>query len=163
MMIELNQKVIDLIFEEAEYLDQKEWSKWLSLYSDDCIFWAPALINDTHYTSNPDEELNLLYLKGKQHLIDRVFRIETGDSFASMPIDRTSHLISNIRIINHQNNLIFVNANWMVHSYGIRESETRGGSYKFIFEVIDDTFKISQKKIFMINDKLVGPIDIFHI
>ncbi len=159
----LHLEVSNLIFEEAEYLDQKNWSEWLKLYSDQCIFWAPAWINESVYTSNPDEELNLLYLKGKQHLVDRVFRIETGDSFASLPMDRTSHLISNIRILKKEANFIYVNANWMVHSYGVRGSQTRGGYYQFILEDLNQSLKISQKKIIMIDDKLVGPIDIFHL
>jgi benzoate/toluate 1,2-dioxygenase subunit beta len=159
----LYQQVTDLIFEEAEYLDQKNWSSWLNLYSESCIFWAPAWINEHIYTTHPDEELNLLYLKGKQNLIDRVFRIETGDSFASLPMDRTAHLISNIRITGSQDKHHFVNANWLVHSYGIRDSLTRGGSYQFIFEETHEGLKILQKKIVMINDKLVGPVDIYHL
>ena len=159
----LQQTVSDLIFEEAEHLDQKNWTKWLGLYSEHCVFWVPAWINEGTYTSNPDEELNLLYLKGKQHLIDRVYRIETGDSFASLPMDRTTHLISNIRITGHEGHRHFVNANWLVHSYGIRDSLTRGGSYQFILEDTLDGLKILQKKIVMINDKLVGPIDIYHL
>ena len=159
----LQHQISDLLFEEAEYLDQKKWTNWLNLYAEHCVFWVPAWINESTYTSNPDEELNLLYLKGKQHLIDRVYRIETGDSFASLPMDRTTHLISNIRITGHQDKLHFVNANWMVHSYGTRDAQTRGGSYQFILEDTSNGLKILQKKIVMIDDKLVGPIDIFHI
>ena len=163
MNISIQDSVSELLFSEADYLDQKQWSAWLDLYPDDCIYWVPAWINESAYTENPDEELNLLYLKGKQNLIDRVFRIETGDSFASVPMDRTTHLISNIRITSNEKKSIFVKANWIVHSYGVREAQTRGGFYEFTLIQSDLGLKIAQKKIILIDDKLVGPIDIFHL
>jgi 3-phenylpropionate/cinnamic acid dioxygenase small subunit len=163
MTLSIQDKVSELLFEEADYLDQKQWSKWLNLYTEDCIYWVPAWINESVYTTNPDEELNLLYLKGKQNLIDRVFRIETGDSFASVPMDRTTHLISNIRILSRENNSIYLKSNWIVHSYGIREGQTRGGFYEFTLIQTDLGLKIAQKKIILIDDKLIGPVDIFHL
>jgi 3-phenylpropionate/cinnamic acid dioxygenase small subunit len=157
------EKVSEFIYKEAQYLDDKNWTEWLDLYCDDCIFWAPSWINENTYTSHPEEELNLLYLKGKQHLLDRVYRIETGDSFASLPMDRTTHLITNIRIDTITPLQADVKSNWLVHSYGLRESQNRGGFYEFQLININDQIKISQKKIILIDDKLVGPIDIFHI
>jgi len=156
-------QISEFIYKEAECLDEKNWTQWLDFYIDDCVFWAPAWINESTYTSNPEEELNLFYLKGKQHLVDRIYRIETGDSFASVPMDRTTHLITNIRVNARSTQQISVKSNWLVHSYGMRESQNRGGFYEFQFVSVNDQIKISQKKIILIDDKLVGPIDIFHI
>jgi 3-phenylpropionate/cinnamic acid dioxygenase small subunit len=58
---------------------------------------------------------------------------------------------------------ISVKSNWLVHSYGMRESQNRGGFYEFQLVSANDQIKILQKKIILIDDKLVGPIDIFHI
>jgi 3-phenylpropionate/cinnamic acid dioxygenase small subunit len=78
-------------------------------------------------------------------------------------MDRTTHLISNIRVTSIEEKSVFIKANWIVHSYGIREAQTRGGFYEFELIQSDIGLKISQKKIILIDDKLVGPIDIFHL
>ena len=89
----------DLIFLEAEHLDQKNWDAWLDLYTEDAVFWMPTWINESQTTTQPETELNLLYLKGRSHLEDRIYRLKTDDSFASVPSARTVHLVSNVRLV----------------------------------------------------------------
>ena len=50
-----------------------------------------------------------------------------------------------------------------MHSYGIHGGITRSGSYDYAFREEAGSLKITRKKIIMIDDKLVGPVDIFHI
>jgi len=114
-------------------------------------------------TADPELELNLLYLKGRAHLEDRVFRIETGRSFASVPMDRTTHLVGNVMVTGVENGEVAARASWIVHSYGQRGALTRGGSYEYKLRREGDGLRIARKKIVMIDDKLVGPVDIFHV
>ena len=65
----------DLIFLEAEHLDQKNWDAWLDLYTEDAVFWMPTWINESQTTTQPETELNLLYLKG-----DLTWKTESTDS-----------------------------------------------------------------------------------
>jgi len=54
-------------------------------------------------------------------------------------------------------------ASWIVHSYGIHGGITRGGWYEYTLRRGGDTLRIARKKITMIDDKLVGPVDFFHV
>jgi 3-phenylpropionate/cinnamic acid dioxygenase small subunit len=153
----------ELLYLEAHYLDQKEWSNWVELYSPDAVFWMPSWINESQTTSEPETELNLLYLNGRSHLEDRVYRLQTEDSFASVPCARTVHVVSNIRLIDFSDQHTALKANWMVHSYGLHGPLTRGGYYDYQLKVMDGVLKIVYKKVTLIDDKLIGPVDIFHV
>ena len=114
-------------------------------------------------TSDPENELNLLYLRGRAGLEDRVFRLEAGDSFASVPLDRTVHVVGNAIVIDESNGELVVAASWLCHVYGIRGSFTRGGRYDYRLRHTDRGLRIASKKITMIDDKLEGPVDIYHV
>jgi len=153
----------DLIFLEAEHLDHKNWNAWLDLYTEDAVFWMPSWINESETTTHPETELNLLYLKGKSHLEDRIYRLKTEDSFASVPSARTVHLVSNVRLSKIEHDVITIHANWLVHSFGIHGGLNRGGYYEYKLRKINEAFKIAFKKVTMIDDKLIGPVDVFHV
>jgi benzoate/toluate 1,2-dioxygenase beta subunit len=70
----------ELLYREARLLDEKKWHDWLALYAEDAVFWMPSWASEYETTSNPELELNLLYLKGRAHLEDRIFRLETEES-----------------------------------------------------------------------------------
>jgi 3-phenylpropionate/cinnamic acid dioxygenase small subunit len=123
----------------------------------------PSWINESEIVSEPETELNLLYLKGKSHLEDRVYRLQTEDSFASVPSARTVHLVSNFKLHQVEDAELTVHANWLVHSYGVHGSLNRGGFYEYKLRTIKGELKIAFKKIIMIDDKLIGPVDIFHV
>ena len=156
-------RIKDLIYREASLLDEKKWHEWLDLYAEDTVFWMPAWTSEYETTSDPELGFNLLYLKGRASLEDRVFRIESGDSFASVPMARTTHLVGNLLFRSAGEAAIEVRASWIVHSYGIHGGITRSGSYEYRLREEAGALKIVRKKITMIDDKLVGPVDIFHI
>ena len=75
---------------------------------------------------------------------------------------RTTHLVGGV-IVTGGAPAISARASWIVHSYGIHGGITRSGSYDYAFREEAGSLKITRKKIIMIDDKLVGPVDIFHI
>lgn len=153
----------DLIYREARLLDEKKWHDWLALYSEDALFWMPSWASEYETTSDPELELNLIYLKGRSHLEDRVFRLETGESFASVPMARTAHVVSGVTVDETGDREIIARASWIVHSFGIHGGITRGGWYDYTLRRAGNGLLIAKKKITMIDDKLVGPVDFFHI
>lgn len=152
-----------LVYREALLLDEKSWQQWLELYVEDALFWMPAWQNETTTTTDPDSQLNLLYLRQRANLEDRVFRIESGDSFASVPLDRTAHIVSGVLVLSESNGEIEAAANWLCHVYGIRGAFTRAGRYDYRLRRTAQGLRIVRKKITMIDDKLEGPIDIYHV
>jgi 3-phenylpropionate/cinnamic acid dioxygenase small subunit len=155
--------VEDLLYREARLLDEKKWQEWLALYTEDAVFWMPSWAAEYETTSDPELELNLVYLKGRAHLEDRVFRLETGDSFASVPMARTAHVVGGVMVDEASDAQIKARASWMVHSFGLHGAITRGGWYEYTLRRKGEALLIERKKITLIDDKLVGPVDFFHV
>ncbi len=160
--VELLAAVTDLISREAKLLDRREWEDWLDLYTKDAVFWAPSWSDEENIIEEPQTQLNLLFLEGRGKLEDRVFRIETGDSYASMPLDRTVHVVGNITVDAVKGDEIEASGNAIVHSYGRHGRQTSGNMYEFLLVLDGDTLKIKRKKIILIDDAVAGPIDIYH-
>ena len=160
---DLQIEVTNLVYREAMLLDRRRWDDWIDLYTEDAMYWVPAWANEEDTTNDPDTQRHLIYLRNRRRLEDRVFRIETRDSYASYPLDRTVHVVSNVLIEKTDGDTVEATANCVVHSYGKKGSLTRGGMYDFTLTRINGELKISRKKIVFIDDRLEGPIDVYHL
>jgi 3-phenylpropionate/cinnamic acid dioxygenase small subunit len=160
---ELHFEVSELIAREATLLDRRRWDEWINLYTEDAVYWVPSWASEEETTTDPELHLNLIYLRNRGGLEDRVFRIESRDSYASMPLDRTVHVIGNVLVENANGEEIEAVANCLVHTYGKKGGMTRASLYDFLLRRIDGKLKIARKKITFIDDRLVGPVDVYHI
>jgi benzoate/toluate 1,2-dioxygenase subunit beta len=82
------------IFEESDLLDANELDRWLELFDQTSVYWLPVDVAGTE----PLDTLNLIY-DDRNRLGDRVARLQTGFAFSEVPESRTSHLVSNLRLL----------------------------------------------------------------
>ncbi|PPR10116.1 MAG: 2-halobenzoate 1,2-dioxygenase small subunit [Alphaproteobacteria bacterium MarineAlpha11_Bin1] len=159
----LSQEYAEFLYREAWYLDNRRWDDWLSIYAEDATYWAPAMVGDEEWTDDPDNDVSLMYMD-RAGLEARIFRIEGTDSYATDPLPHTTHLVTNVLTQGERDDLIIVSAAWMVRSYSrVRGSISRGGLYEFALRKSSGGLKIVRKKIFIHDDRIVGPIDIYNI
>ncbi|MWD25943.1 hypothetical protein E0K89_000415 [Aquicoccus sp. SCR17] len=160
----LEAEVRDLIYLEADILDRQRWKEWTDLYTEDCIFWVPSWADEENMIDDPETEINTIYLKGKAGLEARLFRITSRDSYASLPLARTSHVIGSVRITGQDASSVQASAKWTVLSMDARRGKmVRGGWYDFDFARTEDGLKIRQKKIALLESMIDGTIDIYQI
>ena len=154
----------EFLFEEARLLDERRWHDWLALYRDDAIFWVPAYTDQGELVTDPELQINLIYITSKKGLDERVFRIETGDSVASTPTPRTCHLIANVVADDLDHEAVAVRANWQVASYtNDRGSVLRNGHYQYVLRGGPGEFRIAHKKIVMLEEKMESFIDFYSV
>jgi anthranilate 1,2-dioxygenase (deaminating, decarboxylating) small subunit len=156
----------DLVVLEAAYLDNRSWDDWLGLFAQDCEFWMPAWKSQQELTSRPDAELSLIYYSSRDSLQDRLTRIRSGHSIASVVLPRTLHSITNFRVEPLEAaDSVRVYSNWVVHQYNVREAETEilFGRYEHDIGKIDGHPRIRRKKIVILNDCLPSSLDIYSI
>ncbi len=159
----LTAEAADLLAREAYLLDRRLWHDWLALYAQDAVYWAPAFASDDAMTSDPDTEISLMYMD-KAGLEARVFRIESGDSYASVPLAWTAHLVTNILVTEVRGDEIDASASWLVHSFSrVGGSLQRGGLYDYTLRRTDDGLRIAKKKITILDDAIIGPLDIYNV
>ena len=159
----LTAEVADLLYREAALLDDRAWDAWLSLYTPDCTYWAPALDRDGGFTADPETEISLIYLD-RAGLEARVFRIESGDSYANTPLPMTAHLISNVRVTEAAQQNVRAAASWLVQSFRRTDGPiARAGRYHYRLRREGAELRIARKTVYVLDDRIVGPIDIFNI
>lgn len=155
--------VRDLIHKEAFFLDRRRWEDWLTLYSEDAVFWVPSWASEEETVSDPETSLNLMYLTSRNALSDRVFRLSTKASLASVPLDRTTHVIGTIIVTRSNPAEIEASANWVVHSFGRHGGFTRGGYYDYVLKSSSLELRIKSKKITLLDDRLETAVDFYHL
>ncbi|NKB22490.1 MAG: hypothetical protein GKS01_18550 [Alphaproteobacteria bacterium] len=160
---DLKRDVAELINWETTLLDRREWDDWIDLFAEDAVYWVPSWADEERTVSDPETQLNLMYFRNRGGIEDRVFRIESRDSYASLPLDRTVHIVSNILVAGVADDEISATANCLVHSFGKHGGQTRASLYDFKFRKTEAGLKIVLKKITLIDDKLEGPVDIYHL
>jgi benzoate/toluate 1,2-dioxygenase beta subunit len=160
---DLKRDVAELINWETTLLDRREWDNWVNLFAEDAVYWVPSWVDEEYTVTDPETQLNLMYFRNRGGIEDRVFRIESRDSYASLPLDRTVHIVSNILVAGVDGDEISATANCLVHSFGKQGGQTRASLYDFKFRKNDAGLKIILKKITLIDDKLEGPVDVYHL
>lgn len=84
----------DLLFEEASLLDAGRFDDWLALFTDDAVYWVPSDRSATDASS----AVSLVY-DDRSRLAERVWRLTSGYAHAQVPASLTTHLVTNVRVI----------------------------------------------------------------
>ena len=85
----------DLLFAEADLLDQWRLEEWLALYTDDAAYLVPS----TDLPPGADPARALFYIADDHtRLKERVVRLQKKTAHSEWPRSRTRHLVSNVRV-----------------------------------------------------------------
>jgi 3-phenylpropionate/cinnamic acid dioxygenase small subunit len=161
---DLELEVARLFSQEAHYLDRKQWPAWLALYCEDAEYWAPAWASEEEITTDPANELSLIYLRGRGGLQDRVYRIEARDSLATVPLDRTAHVVGSVLVQSAgAHGEIEASCSWITHVYSVRGAATLGGYSDYTLRREAGALRIAKKRVVLIDDRLEIPVDVYHL
>jgi benzoate/toluate 1,2-dioxygenase beta subunit len=156
-------EIQSFLYAEARALDEARWADWLSYYADDVVFHMPSWDDDDQLTSDPHNEVSLIYYPSKQGLEDRVFRIQTERSSATIPDTRTGHAIHNIEVLEQDDESCTVTFNWTTHSYRYQMVDLYFGSSRYTVDTRGDKPLIKRKYVVLKNDYIHHLLDIYHI
>ncbi|AZD03399.1 MULTISPECIES: benzoate 1,2-dioxygenase small subunit [Pseudomonas] len=155
--------VRDFLYREARYLDDKDWDSWLELYAADATFWMPSWDDNDELTEDPQREISLIWYGSRCGLEDRVFRIKTERSSASIPDTRTSHNLSNIELLEQADGLCKVRFNWHTLSFRYKTVDSYFGTSFYTLDVRGETPRILAKKVILKNDYVRQVVDVYHL
>ncbi|QLL11408.1 benzoate 1,2-dioxygenase small subunit [Pseudomonas chlororaphis] len=155
--------VRDFLYREARYLDDKDWDSWLELYAPDATFWMPSWDDNDELTEDPQREISLIWYGSRCGLEDRVFRIKTERSSASIPDTRTSHNLSNIEVLEQVDGLCQVRFNWHTLSFRYKTVDSYFGTSFYTLDVRGENPLIRAKKVILKNDYVRQVVDVYHL
>lgn len=155
--------ISQFLYSEARFLDDEQWDEWVNCYAPSASFWMPAWDDDDQLTTDPQSEISLIYYPDRQGLEDRVFRIKTERSSATMPDTRTSHNISNIEVLERNGNKVTVRFNWNTLSFRYKTSYSYFGMSRYEIDFSSEQPQILSKYVVLKNDYINQVIDIYHL
>ena len=157
------ENIAQFLYREARFLDDEQWDDWLNCYAPEASFWMPAWDDNDQLTEDPQSEISLIYYPDLQGLEDRVFRIKTERSSATMPDTRTCHNIANIEVIERDGDKVTVRFNWNTLSFRYKTTYSYFGMSRYVIDCSDDEPKILSKYVVLKNDYINQVIDIYHL
>ncbi len=159
--------VAAFLYREARLLDDESWDEWLECYHPEAQFWMPSWDDDGQLVSDPQREISLIYYPTRQGLEDRVFRIKTERSSATVPDTRTSHNIANIEIEKQEGSVVTVRFNWHTLSHRYKTDFSYFGMSRYVIDFGDGASgnqpRILDKYVVLKNDYIHQVIDVYHI
>jgi len=157
------ENICAFLYKEARLLDDRDWDSWLAMYDENCTFWMPSWDDDGELTEDPQSQISLIWYGRRAGLEDRVFRIRTERSSATIPDTRTSHNISNIEIVEQANGVLKLRFNW--HTMSIRYNHTDHfcGSSFYTVDTSGANPIIKDKKVVLKTDYIRHVIDVYHV
>ncbi|HKM99185.1 MAG TPA: 3-phenylpropionate/cinnamic acid dioxygenase subunit beta [Candidatus Binataceae bacterium] len=154
--LNLMREIEDFLYAEADLLDEREFEKWLDLFTDDLRYWMPMRKNLEFHDRARDitGENDVAWIDDdKATLTKRVKQMLTGIHWAEEPVSRVSHLISNIRLAEPVDTVaegasVLVKSHFLVHRNRLEtETDFIAGRRQDTLRRAQDTFRIARRKI----------------
>lgn len=141
----------DFLYLEAALLDEWDLDGWMGLLTDDARYLVPP-----NESPDSDPETTLFIIADDiERIKGRVKRLKSREAHAEFPPSRTRRLITNVRILDNIDGVIRVSSNFSVHRYRLRgKSGVYVGRYIHTIVLIDDTLKISERRVILDAEEL---------
>ena len=145
-------EVQQFLFLEARLIDDRRFTDWVALFSDEVRYWMPIVSNrigrDQGRELTTRDELSH-FEEDKTSLVNRVKRLGTGMAWAETPPSRTRHLVGNVEVQRTTNaDEVAVRSNFVVYRshlehdseffVGRRDDRLRreGGAWRIVDRVL---------------------------
>jgi len=136
-------EVEDLLFKEAELLDEWRLEQWLALYTDDASYYVPS----TDLPPGASADRSLFYIADdRRRMQERVVRLMKKTAHSEHPRSRTRHLVSNVRVKDQSGDEISASAAFVTFRTKGGNTDTYIGSASFKLRRIDGELRIREKR-----------------
>ena len=147
LWFELNQFYI----REAWLLDERKFTEWLDLFTDDVLYFMPrrknVLRREAHRELTELGDLAILE-EDKTYLRMRVARLDTNMAWAEDPPSRTRHLIGNLEATRCDNGEVEARTAFLVYrSHLETDAQLLSGCRQDLLRPIDGGWRIARRTI----------------
>ena len=133
----------DLLFTEADLLDEWKLEQWLALYTDDAAYLVPS----TDLPAGADPSKSLFYIADDRKRMDeRVVRLMKKTAHSEWPRSRTRHLVSNVRVGATEGDETPVTAAFVTFRTKGGVTDTYMGRLRYRLKRVDGALRIREKR-----------------
>jgi biphenyl 2,3-dioxygenase beta subunit len=146
-------EVQQFYFDEAAALDSRRYSDWLDFFAEELHYWVP--IRRTRTANELDKEFTtedeMGWFDDDRALLEaRVRKLETGYAWSEDPPSRTRHLITNVRVLEDNGQVLQVESDFILYRTRLNSEEDWWvGMRKDVIERQDGRFKISKRTVLL--------------
>ena len=147
------------LYQEARLLDEKRWDEWSALFVEDGKYWVPASRNQP----DPLNHVSIMY-EGDLLRAVRLKRYTHPNALSLQPEPHSIHQISNVMLdeFDPDSGICIVNSRLVMIEYRRDEQFVYGASVTHTLEPFDESWKIQQKKVELVNcDGALDSIQIY--
>jgi len=136
---------------EAWLLDERKFTEWLDIFTDDVVYFMPrrknVLRRELHRELSPLGDLAILE-EDKHYLEMRVARLDTGMAWAEDPPSRTRHLIGNLEAAPLDNGEVEARTAFLVYrSHLETDHQLLSGRREDVLRKVDGAWKVARRTI----------------
>lgn len=136
-------EIEDFLFHEAALLDEWRLDEWLDLLTEDATYEVPP--NDT--PSGNSKDTLFILADDIVRIRERVKRLKSPNCHAEFPHSRTRRMISNVRILERDGDLVTVSANFVCYRFRRHERiREYVGSYRHVLKCDSEGIKIKSRR-----------------
>ncbi|MDH4585570.1 anthranilate 1,2-dioxygenase small subunit [Pseudomonas sp. BN415] len=160
---QLQYQIEQFLYRKSALCDAQDWDAYLDLFDEQCEYHLPQWESEHQYTTDPKRGMSLIYYSNRSGLEDRVFRIRTGKAASTIPMPRTLHQISNVRIKERDDGQLEVKTNWHTLYFRLGQSEQFFGHATYHLKPTGESWKITRKHMLLLNDTINSVLDFYHL
>lgn len=151
---ELLKEVEQFLFYEARLADERLYRDWENLWMDQATYWVPATSGDI----DPERDMSIIY-DNRSRIALRVNQFYTGKRYAAEAESTLRRVISNVEIMAVEGNDVSVASNMVIFESTRRQDNLWGGRVDHKLSKVDGEWKMSYKKVTLVNcDKALDNI-----
>jgi p-cumate 2,3-dioxygenase subunit beta len=139
------EQVEDFLYAEAALLDSWRLDEWIALFDHERGgYYMPTT---DHPDGDPNTDLFLI-ADDMPRLRSRVEQLLSGLTWAENPRSRTRHMVSNVRILGREGDVLSITANFVVYRMRFQNIDPYIGTYHYKLIPRDDgAFTILERRV----------------
>jgi len=141
------QQIENFLYREARLMDEHAYDEWLSLWTEDALYWVPCNDDDI----DPQRHVSIIY-DSRARLEDRIERMKSGAAYAQDPKSRLRRMVSNVEVEEGDNGEVTVYSNFNLTELRRGRQDTFAGRTIYKLRPQGASFKIAYKKVLLVNN-----------
>jgi 3-phenylpropionate/cinnamic acid dioxygenase small subunit len=135
----------ELLALEVHLLDDREYHRWLELFTDDCLYWMPV----DPSSRDGALRLNVIY-DDRAKMADRVARLTSGEAYTEQPPSLTARTLSAMHATPDGDALV-VRSNFVLVAYRRGQQRQFGGRYTHRLVRDGGVLRIAEKRVALLG------------
>jgi 3-phenylpropionate/cinnamic acid dioxygenase small subunit len=141
---------VAFLYQEARLADEARYAEWLTLWTDDGVYWVPAT---TDPGADPERHLSHIY-DNRARLETRIKLLQTGVRHSQEPASSMRRLVSNVEVQAGDDGELITGSNFLLAELALQakhELHWWAGRTTHRLRRVNGTLRMSRKTVVLVN------------